>query len=258
MVIGRLFSGLRRMRDERTLRRRAIPDDLWALTLARYPFLSRRSMDDLSALRDLVTLFLADKEFHGTQGLVITDEIAVAIAAQACLPILRLGLHYYDSFAVIVVHPEEVVVTRQVMDDDGVVHEYEESIVGEAPGAGPMMLTWHDIEHAGEWAEVAYNVVIHEFAHVIDMAEGYEPDGIPPLPDRAARDAWAKAIDEEYERFCDDLDAGQETLVDPYGAESVDEFFGVTVEAFFVAPDEFRSEHPALYEMYAGYFQQTP
>jgi Mlc titration factor MtfA (ptsG expression regulator) len=258
MVIGRLFDGLRRMRDERTLRRRAIPDDLWALTLARYPFLSRRSADDLAALRDLTTLFLADKEFHGTQGLEITDEIAVAISAQACLPILRLGLHYYDSFAVIVVHPEEVVVTRQVMDDDGVVHEYEESIVGEAPGPGPMMLTWHDIAHAGEWTGVAYNVVIHEFAHVIDMAEGYEPDGIPPLPDRAARDDWAQVIDAEYERFCDDVEAGIETLVDPYGAEGVDEFFGVTVEAFFVASNEFRTEHPALYEMYARYFQQTP
>lgn len=257
MVFARIIDGLRRKRDERTLRTRAIPDDLWTLTVVRFPFLSRRAEGDLAELRNLATLFLADKEFHGTHGLEVTDEIAVAIAAQACLPILRLGLHYYDFFKVIVVHPEEVVVKREVMDDDGVVHEFEESLVGEAPGPGPMVLTWQDIEQSTEY-DMPYNIVIHEFVHVIDAADGYVHDGIPPLPNRAARDAWAQVIDAEYEAFCDDLDAGYESIVDPYGEQSVDEFFGVTVEAFFVTPDEFRREYPSLHQLYADYFQQVP
>lgn len=258
MVLGKLFTGLRRMREERTLRKRAIPDDLWQLTLARYPFLARRSEQDLSTLRDLATLFLADKEFHGAQGMEITDEIAVSIAAQACLPVLRLGLQWYAGFVVIVVHPDEVVARREVMDEHGIVHHYDETIVGEAPGAGPMMLTWRDVEAAGEWAPWGYNVVIHEFAHVLDMCDGLEPDGIPPLTNREAREAWAAVIDAEYERFCDRVDAGDETMLDPYGAEGVDEFFAVASEAFFVAPEDFMSEHPALYDLLAGYYQQRP
>ncbi len=257
MVIGRLFSGLRRLREERTLRRRAIPDDLWNLTVARYPFLSNRSADDLAGLRELATLFLAEKEFTGTQGLAITDEIAVAIAAQACLPILRLGLDHYNSFVGIVVHPDEVVARREVMDEDGVVHHYDETVTGEAMEGGPVMLSWHDVATAGESAEWGYNVVIHEFAHVLDMGDG-AADGIPPLPDRAARDAWAAVIDAEFNAFCELVDAGEDTLLDPYGAEGVDEFFAVASEVFFVAPGDLRLEHPALYDLFAGYYKQTP
>lgn len=245
------------MRDERTLRRRAIPDHLWDLTVARYPFISRRSAEDLASLRDLATLFLAEKEFHGAQGLEITDEIAVSIAAQACLPILRLGLAHYNSFVGIVVHPDEVVARREVMDEDGVVHHYDETVTGEAMAGGPVMLSWHDVAGAGESAEWGYNVVIHEFAHVLDMGDG-AADGVPPLADREAREAWAALIDAGFNHFCDQVDAGQDTLLDPYGAQGVDEFFAVASEAFFVAPGDLRMEHPTLYELFAGYFQQRP
>jgi Mlc titration factor MtfA (ptsG expression regulator) len=257
MVISRLFGGLRRLRDERTLKRRAIPDDLWALTIARFPFLARRSADDLASLRELTTLFLAQKEFHGAQGMEITDEIAVAIAAQACLPILRLGLAQYDGFVGIVVHPDEVVAKREVMDEDGIVHHYDETLAGEAMEGGPVMLSWHDVAMAGESAEWGYNVVIHEFAHVLDMRDGMA-DGIPPLPDRASREAWAQVIATAYNAFCDEVDAGYETLLDPYGAEGVDEFFAVASEVFFVAPDDFKAHHPSLYHLFSGYYQQAP
>ena len=248
---------MRKLRDERTLRKRAIPDALWDLTVARYPFLSQRSAEDRAVLRELATLFLAQKEFTGAQGFVITDEIAVAIAAQACLPVLRLGLAAYAGFVGIVVHPDEVVARREVMDEDGVVHHYDETLTGEAMEGGPVMLSWHDVESAGESAEWGYNVVIHEFAHVLDMADGLA-DGVPLLPHRAARDAWCRVIDAEYAAFCARVDAGEDTLLDPYGAESVDEFFAVSSEVFFVAPGELRLEHPDLYAMLAGYYKQDP
>jgi len=202
-VLERWVSHWCKRRDERVLRQRAIPEPLWQLTLARYPFLARRIADDLTALRELATLFLAQKEFHGAQGLAITDEIAVAIAAQACLPILKLGLGHYAGFVGIVVHPDEVVARREVMDEDGVVHHYDETLSGEAMEGGPVMLSWHDVEAAGESAEWGYNVVIHEFAHVLDMGDGLA-DGVPPLPDRAARQAWCEVIDAEYVDVDDD------------------------------------------------------
>jgi MtfA peptidase len=256
-VLNRWWSTLRKLRDERTLRRRAIPDTLWQLTLARYPFLARRDAADQAALRDLSTLFLAHKEFTGAQGLEITDEIAVAVAAQACLPVLRLGLDAYAGFVGIVIHPDEVVAKREVMDEDGVVHRYDETLSGEAMEGGPVMLSWRDVEEAGESAEWGYNVVVHEFAHVLDMADG-EADGVPVLPDRAAREAWRRVLGEEFHDFCDRVDAGEDTLLDPYGAESVDEFFAVASEVFFVAPDELRLAHPQLYELLAGYYRQDP
>ena len=248
---------LKRWRETRTLERRAIPDPLWELTLARFPFLSMRTASDIAQLREMATLFLAEKEFTGAHGLVVDDAMAVAIAAQACLPVLKLGLEAYDGFVGIVVHADLVVAQREFVDDAGVVHAYEEELAGEAMHGGPVMLSWSDVDDAGESAEVGYNVVIHEFAHVLDMRDG-TADGVPPLPDRAARDAWVQVLTAEYDRFCEQVDAGDDILLDPYGAEAPEEFFAVAAEAFFVSPQDFRAAHPRMYALLRGYFQQDP
>ena len=248
---------LKRWRDTRTLARRAIPDALWQLTLARFSFLTWRSEAEVAQLRDMATLFLADKEFTGTQGLTVDDEMAVAIAAQACLPVLKLGLGWYDGFKGIVVHADAVVAQREFVDDAGVVHAYEEELSGEAMHGGPVMLAWRDVDEAGESADVGYNVVIHEFVHVMDMRDG-DADGVPPLPDRAARDAWTAILDAEFEAFCERVDAGEDTLLDPYAAEAPEEFFAVASEAFFVASRDFAAEHPRMYGLLRGFFQQNP
>jgi len=248
---------LRRRREARTLERRAIPEPLWQLTLARFPFLNWRDAAEVRQLRALTTLFLADKEFTGTQGLQVDDEMAVAIAAQACLPALKLGLAWYDGFKGIVVHADAVIAQRTYMDDDGVVHEYEEELSGEAMHGGPVMLAWRDVDEAGESAEAGYNVVIHEFVHVMDMRDG-AADGVPPLPDRAAQQAWIEVLDAEFDAFCERVDAGEDTLLDPYAAEAPEEFFAVASEVFFVAPRDLRAEHPRLYELLRGFFHQDP
>jgi len=251
------FARLGTWRERRALARRAIPDELWRLTLLRLPFLARLDEAERAELRRLCSLFLDRKQFHGAGGLEVTDGMALLIAAQACLPVLRLGLHFYDGFVGIVVHPDEVVAQRSVMDEDGVVHEYEENLTGEAMSGGPLMLAWADVQDAAESADWAYNVVIHEFAHVIDAASG-PVDGVPPLPDGAARERWIAVLDDAYDDFCRRVDSGADTVVDPYGAEAVEEFFAVAVEAFFVAAGPFRRESPALYALLAGYFRQDP
>lgn len=247
----------RRRREALTLERRAIPDGLWALTLARFPFIAQRSADDRQRLRDLATLFLADKEFAGMQGLEVDDGMAVVIAAQACLPILRLGLAAYDGFKGIVVHPDVVVARREVMDEDGVVHQYDEELSGEAMEGGPVMLSWRDVADAGDSAAWGYNVVVHEFAHVLDMRDGVA-DGVPLLADRAARARWLAVLEPQWSEFCQRVDAGEDTLIDPYGAEAIDEFFAVASELFFVDAPAMRRENPALYKLLAGYYRQDP
>lgn len=260
-MLGALLQRWRTRREARRVERHAIADPLWQLTLLRYPFLAARSPDDQAELRRLSSLFLAEKEFHGVGGFEVTDEVAVAVAAQACLPILRLGLSWYDGFVGIVMHEGEVLARREVVDEDGIVHAYDEELAGEAMEGGPLMLTWQAIaaseDPALQGTEAVYNVVIHEFAHVIDMRDGLA-DGVPPLPSPQAREAWIAVIDAEWERFCQRVDAGEETLIDPYGAEAVEEFFAVAVEAFFVAPKDMQREEPKLYALLADFFRQSP
>lgn len=244
-------------RETRLLRDRAIPDELWLLTMARYPFLGWRSLQDVIELRRLATLFLAQKEFTGAGGFSVSDEVAVAVAAQACLPILRLGLEPYRGFIGIVMHADEVMARREFTDEDGIVHEYEEALTGEAMDGGPVTLSWRDVADAGDSARWGYNVVVHEFAHVLDMTDGLA-NGMPLLCERAVREAWSASVSSAFAAHVARVERGQQTLLDPYGAESIDEFFAVASEAFFVAPHDLIEEHSSLYELLAGYYLQNP
>ena len=257
-MLSRLRHAWQARREQRQLARHAIPEGLWTLTLARYPFIARRSDADRKTLRRLCSLFLAHKEFHGVGGFQVTDEVAVAVAAQACLPVLSLGLGAYASFVGIVMHESQVVAEREFMDEHGVVHAYEEELAGEAMEGGPLMLAWSELQpDPALGTGPVYNVVIHEFAHVLDMANG-APDGVPALPSAEATAAWIEVIDAEWEQFCECVDAGHDTLIDPYGAESVEEFFAVATEAFFVEPVQMQQAHPALYALFASFYRQDP
>lgn len=254
----RLADALRRRAEARALARRAIPDDLWKRTLVRYPFLQRRDPALAAELRRLTSLFLDRKEFSAAGGLVLRNDIVVAIAAQACLPVLRLGLDRYDDFVGIVVHPGAVVARRHATDETGVVHEYDETLAGEAMARGPVMLSWQDVRAAGQrGGGSAYNVVIHEFAHVLDLADGAS-NGAPRLPPDVPTDEWAAVMTAEFGRFVAQVDADETTVLDPYGAQGEDEFFAVASEAFFVAPGPLKEEHPALYALLARYYRQDP
>jgi Mlc titration factor MtfA (ptsG expression regulator) len=256
-MIGRWRQRWRAARERAALERRAIPDGLWRRTLIRYPFLQRRDPAAVAELRRLTSLFLDRKEFSAAGGLRLNDAMAVAIAAQAVLPVLRLGLERYDGFVGIVVHPDPVRARRQSADDDGVVHEYDEELAGEAMAGGPVMLSWRDVRQSGYSAAQAYNVVIHEFAHVLDMADG-AANGVPVLPPGIARESWQQTMAAAYTGFVRRVEAGDDTALDPYGTQSEDEFFAVASEAFFVKPDAMRAEHPELYGMFVRYYGQDP
>ena len=256
-MLGRLWQRWQRQRENAAVQRRAIPDDLWKRTLVRYPFLRRRDAADAAELRRLSSLFLDRKEFSTAGGLKLTDAMVVAIAAQAVLPVLRLGLERYDGFVGIVVHPGQVVARREVADDDGIVHQYDEVLAGEAMEGGPVMLSWQDVRAAGRSAAQGYNVVIHEFAHVLDMADGVA-DGVPLLPADIALAAWRGLLQKEHTAFVQRVEREEETVLDPYGAQGEDEFFAVASEAFFVHPLAMRHEHPDLYGMFMRYYRQDP
>ena len=252
MAIGKLFNWLRR-----TPETAPIPDALWSETLAALPFLNRLDDEERTRLRALGEAFLATKEFSSAGGLELSDAMCVSIAAQACLPILNLGLENYRDWVGIVVYPDEFVIPRIIEDDFGVVHEFDDVASGEAWDGGPVLISWRDAQMAGD----GYNVVIHEFAHKLDMLNG-EANGVPPLPTGLARQTWEETLLAAYDDFCARVDTaeerGEDTELDPYAAENPGEFFAVMSESFFEAPDVLRNTYPALYEQFGRFYRQDP
>jgi Mlc titration factor MtfA (ptsG expression regulator) len=234
-------------RRRRVLRRHRIDDALWREATARLPFIPQRPK-----LRELALLFLAEKEFSGAHGLEVTDAMRVSIAAQACLPILELGLDWYAGFSGIVVYPGDFRVRRSHTDEDGVVHEWDDELAGEAMPGGPVVLSWDAAAN-----DPGINVVIHEFAHKLDMLNG-EADGLPPLHAGMDHAAWARALEEAYEGLCDAVERGKDTWLDPYAAEHPSEFFAVISEAFFEEPAETRRRYPDVYDQLTLFYRQDP
>jgi Mlc titration factor MtfA (ptsG expression regulator) len=255
------------------LQRRApeIPDALWQATLQRHAFLHRRSRTDQEALKRLSESFLQQKSMTGMEGLILTDAMVVDIAAQACLPILHRGLALYRGFRHVVVYPGPVRVRREVVDEVGIVHETEDVLVGEVLDGGPVVLSWQDGVAAAISAhsppdsgsllpeslarEPAFNVVIHEFVHVLDGSNG-AMDGIPPMPAAEAL-RWEATLREAFDRFDERRVCGYPGVVDPYGAQDLVEFFAVAAEAYFVAPEEFEEEFPALSQCFRAWFERS-
>ncbi len=263
---------LRTLRSKREAAGAGIAQDLWLATLAHLPFLQTLDAAEMTVLRQLAQDFLDCKEFHGAAGLVIGDDMALAIAVQACLPVLALqapwrGIAWYDDFVGIVVYPGAVRARREMVDESGVVHQYDEELTGEAMHNGPVTLSWQDVADAGESAQHGYNVVIHEFVHKIDMRDGVA-DGCPPLPAgfmgsgsaATARTLWRETLQAHFLGFSDQLSLAERfgapyPWLDAYGASSLDEFFAVASEAYFVNRARFAADFAGLVPMFDAFFR---
>jgi len=243
---------LKNWRRRRVIARHRIDDALWNAVVASLPFLRGLSADELRRLRELALLFHAEKQFSGAHGFALDDAMRLSIAVQACLPVLALGLDRYGDWSEVVVHPGDFRVRLAETDDQGVVHEFDDERAGESWSGGPVVISWDAAVHAPEM-----NVVIHEFAHQLDMANG-EADGNPPLHSGMDRRAWTSAFHVAYEGFCDAVERDRETWLDPYAAEAPAEFFAVISEAFFEAPNETRRRYPDVYEQLKQYYRQDP
>ena len=244
---------LKTWREQRALRHKGLDQALWQQVTGSLPFLQGLTAPEQKRLQELVLLFLDEKEMHGARGFVLTDAVRLSIAVQACLPILDLGLDAYQGWVGIVIYPGEFKVRREEMDASGVVHEYDDELSGEAWPGGPVILSWQDVNLGA----AGYNVVIHEFAHKLHMQRGDMDDFPLPHPDMQ-RDPWLAAWDRAYDEFCDQVDRGMDTVIDPYASEQPAEFFAVLSEAFFTMPRAVRSIYPQLYPQLALFYRQDP
>lgn len=248
--------GLRNWLRRRKAAAIAVAPEQWARVEGRLPFLGYLSGDDRRRLHDMTLEFLAEKQMSGAQGLRLHADMQLSIALQACLPVLNRGLDWYRGWLGIVVYPGDFVIPREEVDEYGVVHEFDDAVLGEAWEHGPVLMSWFEEDDPAEDAD-GINVVIHEFAHKLDMRSGIA-DGLPPLPEGMTRRAWRAAFEPAYGDFCARVDGGEETLLDPYAADAPAEFFAVMSEAFFETPQLLRDEYPAVYDQLRQFYRQHP
>ena len=239
------------------LHRHVINHDLWETVLHKLTFLQGMSSVEKAHLRELSTLFLYEKNIYGTQGFHITEEIRVMIAAQACLPILGLGIELLAGWRDVIIYPDAFQVSRDERDEFGIVHHEQHLLSGESWLRGPVILSWQDIElDMHRWQE-GHNVIVHEIAHKLDMLNG-SANGMPPLHVTMHPTQWASTLNSAYQLLNQRLENYQRVCVNPYAATSPAEFFAVFSEYFFCAPDILHIHFTDVYQLLHLYYRQDP
>lgn len=248
--------GLRRWRRER-LRRRPFPA-AWRRILARnMTWYGLLGPDEQRELEGWVRVFLHEKRFEGCGGLEIDDEIRVTIAGEACLLLLHRDADVYPGLATILVYPGAYVAKARLARPDGIVTEIEQPRLGQSWTRGSLVLAWDAALRGASGVDPGHDVVLHEFAHQLDSAEG-SPSGAPVLPRRSMYAAWARVLGREYDRLVRDVHRHRPQVLDAYGATSPAEFFAVATECFFGLPVELEREHPELYAQLSLFYRQDP
>ncbi|HFD78853.1 MAG TPA: zinc-dependent peptidase [Gammaproteobacteria bacterium] len=239
------------------LKHHPIPQALWDEVAGQAPVLRGLSSVERAHLRELSTLFLHRKSFSAVQGLELDERMRLIIAAQACLPILELGLDYYDGWVEIVVYPAGFRVRHEHADAAGVVHQEERALSGESWSRGPLILSWEDVEHDLREGQPGRNVVIHEFAHKLDALSG-SANGMPPLHPDMERERWTESLSHAYAVLREQLAHHHHPCLNPYAATDPAEFFAVCSEYFFTAPEVLKRHCAEVYEQLAAFYRQQP
>jgi MtfA peptidase len=226
----------------------------------------RRLPAPLAARHDsLVSAFIAEKDFVGCNGLIVTDEIRATIAALACLLLLGRRGHY-DELRSVLVYPTAFLVEDEVEDEAGVVEKRRRDLSGEAWDASRIILSWEDVLEAAQFPGEGYNVALHEFAHYLD-AEGLGLAGMPAAPagrgNRAkgrprTLESWSSDLGAEFESLREAVRRDEDTFLDPYAAEDEGEFFAVATEDFFERPAGLRAAHARLYALLEEFYAIDP
>lgn len=248
-----LITEMRRKR----IKRQHLPPRWLSVLERNVPLYRRLPAEDREELHGHVQVFLAEKSFEGKRGMVVTDQVRVTIAAPACILLLHRQTDYYPGLSSVIVYPGEYMAPHLEMDEWGIVTEGTDCRSGETSPDGALVLSWEDVLAEEIDVHPGYNVVLHEFAHQLDAEDGLT-SGMPLLPKRLRYRMLKEVLQHEFERLQEDVQHQRTTVLDPYGAESTDEFFAVATEAFFETPHLVRKHHPELYLELAGYYRQDP
>lgn len=250
-----VFSWLKRRR-RRKLLTWPFPRE-WLPHLDALPFYNSLTDRERARLRRDLRVIVHEKSWEGCGGLAVDDEIKVTIAAQAALLLLELDHEYYRRVESILVYPSTFVGPTREGGPGSMVLSSEQPSLGLAFHGGPVVLAWDSAHHGVLNPADGRNLVLHEFAHKLDMLDGFA-DGTPPLGKREAYESWLETMTREFRKLGEDADKGRRTLLDVYGATRPAEFFAVATECFFEKPRPMENKHPELYGVLKAYYGQDP
>lgn len=251
-----------------------IDETLWRQATEPYRALQRLTKEENRRLRLIASDFLSRKTISGAAGLDVTALIQVQIAAQASLLVLELGISQFDDWSEVIVYPGKFSAQRETTDHLGLVHTSRNVLAGEAWLGGPVVLSYEDVAPPDEShrQHYAHNVVIHEFAHKLDMRNG-NANGYPPLHKGMSAATWKRDFMSAYLDFCKRIDAQRQSAhapvpfdpvaamtlpIDPYGSQNPAEFFAVASETFFECPELLAEGYPAVYAQLKAFYKQNP
>lgn len=247
-------NALQRWRIRRILRRDPIPHHIWHEVTSGAFVLRGLDAVQMAHLRELTTWFIDRKSISGAQGLEVTPSMRVAVAAQACLLILNLGVEYFDGWVEVILYPGAFRVKREKTDSYGLVHHTASVLTGESWLRGPVVLSWGDVEQDTYQGHPGQNVVLHEFAHKLDGLNG-AANGMPPLGHGMSKKQWTAAMTGAYDALNHRVASGEPALINPYAATSPAEFFAVLTEYFFTAPEILKEACPNAYSQLVLFYR---
>ena len=245
-------------RRRRTLARHPVEPQLWADVRHQLAIVDGISAAEDQRLRERSVLFLQDKTLTALPGVELDDHARLLLAVQAQLPLLHLAdLNWYQGFHEIVLYADDFLSPQRYRDASGIEHQWDGEHSGEAWQQGPIILAWSGVTASGGWE--GYNLVIHELAHKLDMLNG-DANGLPPLHSDMRVTDWAEAMQKAFDDLNRqlDIDEDAETAIDPYAAQNPAEFFAVTSEYFFSAPDLLDKAYPDVYRQLGLFYRQDP
>ena len=244
-------------RQRQKIRAQPFPAAWRDILKRRVPYVRALPADLQLQLKRHIQVFLAEKAFIGCDGLEISDEMRVTIAAQACLLILNRPRGYYPKLRQILVYPGGFRVRRSHLDGSGVLHQEHQALSGESWSEGQVILSWQDTLDGAAFPHDGQNVVIHEFAHQLDQETG-AANGAPALARRDQYERWSQVLGDEFQQLQARSSRAKTALFSDYGATDPAEFFAVISEVFFEQPQRMATEHPALYRELSQLYHLNP
>ncbi|MGY1425824.1 M90 family metallopeptidase [Lysobacter sp. A289] len=242
----------------RRLWRPADPIDptLWRETRAALPWLAGLDAPREARLRQLASRFLRTKTITPIDTLQLGPADRCLLATLCCLPLIEFGEQGLQGWSQLIMYPDAFRVERSHIDAAGVLHQWQDELIGEAWDAGPVILSWADVMADCADPRAGYCVAAHEIAHKIDVLDGVL-DGTPPLPRRWQRE-WARDFQAAFDALVAQVDAGRETAIDAYAAQAPEEFFAVATEYHFSDPASLARAMPAVAAHLVRFYGPSP
>jgi len=263
IVVGALvlsfLIGKRALRNRRIKQLAVMPfPDDWERILERNVALYRYLPDALrEQLHNDIKIFITEKHFEGLDGLEITDEIKVTIAAEASMLLLNRKNSDYPKLSSILVYPSAYVTKQRTAVGGGVYIEGQSARLGESWQHGSVVLAWDNVRQGAVNSQDGHNVVLHEFAHQLDQEDGIA-DGAPILEKRSSYATWARIMSKEYEHLRSNIEHHKKSVMDKYGGTNPAEFFAVATETFFEKPVQLKKKAPDLYAELMSFYNVDP